>query len=101
PERRWQSMADIRAILEDMKQDLQSGQFARIAAPGAAAPRRSISRAWLYGGAGAVILAVAALTVWRSRPAETPSQLYTFRRMTSDTASKEAPTISPDGKVIA
>ena len=29
PERRWQSMADVRAILEDLKQDLQSGPLAR------------------------------------------------------------------------
>jgi serine/threonine protein kinase len=114
PERRWQSMADVRAILEDLKQDLQSGQFARIAAPGsaaaapnsaAAAPRRSTSRGWLYGAAGAVILAVilavAAFTLWRPRQAETPAQPYTFRRMTSDTASNVAPTISADGKVIA
>jgi Tol biopolymer transport system component len=106
PERRWQSMADVRAILEDLKQDLQSGQFARIAAPGSAAPapRRAASRGWLYGAAGAVgvaILAAAALTLWRPRQAETPAQPYTFRRMTSDTASNVAPTISADGKVIA
>jgi Tol biopolymer transport system component/predicted Ser/Thr protein kinase len=103
PDRRWQSMADVRAILEDLKQDLQSGQLARIAAPGSAAatPRRSTSRGWLYGATGALLLAVVALTLWRLRQAETPVQPYTFRRITSDTASNVAPAISPDGKVIA
>ncbi|HXB72552.1 MAG TPA: protein kinase [Candidatus Acidoferrales bacterium] len=106
PDRRWQSMADVRALLEDLKQDLQSGQLARIAAPDSAtaALRRSTSRGWVYGAAGAVgvaILAAAAFSLWRPRQAETPAQAYTFRRMTSDTASNVAPTISADGKVIA
>jgi Tol biopolymer transport system component len=103
PERRWQSMADVRAILEDLKQDLQAGQLTRIAVPDSApAPRlRSVSRGWLYGAAGAVILAAGALIFLRPRQAETPVQTYTLRRMTSDTASNVAPTISADGKVIA
>ena len=65
PEHRWQSMADVRAILDDLKQDLQSGRPARIAtaASAPAVPRRSTSRGWLCGAAGAVILVLAALTL--------------------------------------
>jgi eukaryotic-like serine/threonine-protein kinase len=104
PERRWQSMADVRSILEDLKQDLQSGQFARIAttdSPGVARHRSSSTR-WVIGLAAATVLLTAAgLASWRLRKAEPAAETYTFRRMTSDAASNVSPVISPDARLIA
>ena len=44
PERRWQSMADVRVILDYLKQDLQSGQFTRMSPSGDAPRPRRLSR---------------------------------------------------------
>lgn len=41
------------------------------------------------------------MAYWRFRPGPAPVQLYTFQRLTSDTASNLSPAISPDGKLIA
>jgi serine/threonine protein kinase len=98
-ERRWQSMADVRAILEDIRQEPRAGQSAPIAPSLSRPPSRS--RAWIYTTAGIAIVTLGAFATLRSRPSETPAQTYTFRRITSDTASNVAPTLSPDGKVIA
>ena len=103
PDRRWQSMADIRAILEDVKQDFMSGQAARIAPsdPPGAPTQRSTSRLWLFLVAAAMLLTLAAFALWRSRQQGAAVQAYTFRRITSDSASNVAPVISPDGKLVA
>lgn len=101
PEHRWQSMADVRAILEDLKQDLQSGQFAGVFIPDATAKRRPSSRRWVFGIAAAIVLGVAGLALWRSRPVDTTVQSYTFRRLTSDATANVSPAISPDGKLVA
>jgi eukaryotic-like serine/threonine-protein kinase len=101
PERRWQSMPDVRVLLDDLKQDLQSGLFARLSEPNSSAKLRQWRRMWLTGIAAAIVLAISAFAVWRPRQTETPMQAYVFRRLTSDTASNVSPAISPDGKLIA
>jgi serine/threonine protein kinase len=100
PDRRWQNMGDVRAILEDLKQDLHSGVFARMAIPDAADKQRPSSRRWVFGVARAIVLAAAGIALWRSRQADTSMQSYVFRRLTSD-AANVSPAISRDGKLIA
>jgi Tol biopolymer transport system component len=97
PDRRWQSIADVRVLLDDLKQDSQAVQ------PIAALPtvqRGGVPR-WVLGLAVIAILALAALAFWRRPQAETPPDIYTFHRVTSDASSNTSPAISPDGKLIA
>jgi serine/threonine protein kinase len=95
PDRRWQSMADVRAILEDLQQD-----SARVTHPLAAEHPRSRRWPLLVAGA-ALVLAAASLALWFWRDIETPVQSYAFRRLTSDASSNVSPAISPDGKLVA
>ena len=100
PERRWQSMADVRAILEDLKQEPPGSAVRASAAVLVTPARRPV---WMYVAVAAVVVAagLAGLVLWHPRPAELRAESYTFRRMTSDAASNVAPTISADGKMIA
>ena len=101
PERRWQNMADVRVILDYLKQDVQSGQFARLSPSGDAVPQRRLSRYWPVAVGGAAVVLALGLMVWRPRPVATALQTYTIRRVTSDAASNVSPAISADGKLIA
>jgi eukaryotic-like serine/threonine-protein kinase len=101
PERRWQSMADVRVILDYLKQDVQSGQFARISPAGEALGPRRLSPYWLFAVGGAAVMLALGLMLWRPRPVATAPQAYNIRRVTSDAASNVSPAISADGKLIA
>lgn len=97
PDRRWQSMADVKIALEDFKQELDSGKLAAAQAP-SAAPRRR----WMQL-AGAALLAAAAtgLIAWRLRPAPHAADHWRIRRLTADSGASLFPKISPDGKFVA
>jgi eukaryotic-like serine/threonine-protein kinase len=97
PEKRWQSIADVRIALEELKQELDSGQLAGARAP-VAAPRRS----WLPIGAAALIAAaVTGLAIWQARPAVPSPELWGVRRLTADAGASMFPAISHDGKLVA
>lgn len=100
PERRWQSMADVRAVLEDLRGDLQSGQYAGNALAAPAAPAKTSRLPWVLAGGFALVLAAASIFLWRTRETPNPIRAYNFQRLTSD-ASNVSPAISPDGKLIA
>jgi len=64
PERRWQSMADFRVALSELKQELDTGKAIAVAAPSPGSWRR-----WLWPGIAVVALAACALGWWSlSRP---------------------------------
>jgi serine/threonine protein kinase/Tol biopolymer transport system component len=97
PEKRWQSIADVRIALEEFKQDLESGRIAgdRVPVP---APRRS----WMAIGAAALIAAaVTGFAVWHVRPSVSSPELWGVRRLTADAGASMSPTISQDGKLVA
>jgi len=97
PERRWQSIADIRTMLEDARQDLDSPAHQAHRGPA----RRARLPGWIWPIVAVAVVVIASLALWRSRAADDASEPYTFHRMTSDAASNVSPTISPDGKLIA
>ncbi len=97
PDRRWQSMADLKVALEDLRDEPDVRQ------PGAA-PVSPEARRWTRGSSlaiAALAIAVAA-TIWqtyRIRPGVSPRPNLT--RLTSDVGWTDYPTISLDGKILA
>ena len=85
PERRWQTMADVKVALEELREDIDSSRIS-VAMP-APAPRRAPSKMRIWAGAGilaGVLLGFAlrvSLEKWLVHPADPPSfQRLTFRR---------------------
>jgi Tol biopolymer transport system component/predicted Ser/Thr protein kinase len=86
PERRWQTMADVKVALEELREEMDSSNFA-VATPAAAPQARTSSRSLLWIGIGVlagVLLGLALHATYQGRyshPAEPPSfQRLTFRR---------------------
>ena len=104
PEHRFQTMADLRVALEELKEDSDSGKLDTPIAASARSPRR---RRWLtYGVAAASLLlaAVAAAWLWRSAgkqglpPARDD---LTAATLTSYAGVETQPSFSPDGTKVA
>jgi Tol biopolymer transport system component/serine/threonine protein kinase len=98
PDRRWQSMADVRGLLQDLKEDSESGALDT-------ADTRPTPAGWrskLWAGVALVtvltILAVAAL--WWMRRSNPETALVPVR-LTSYPGSEYDPAFSPDGNQIA
>jgi serine/threonine protein kinase len=96
PDCRWQSMADIRLLLDDLKLDLQS-----TSKPAAGYAHRRFPLWPAAAVVAAIALSAAGTALWLRRAPAAPVQSYAFRRLTSDTGSNVSPAISPDGKLIA
>jgi eukaryotic-like serine/threonine-protein kinase len=96
PERRLQTMADLKVALEDLKEESDSGKLAT-----KAVPHRVLRRVWL---AGLILLLLAVpLVVWLVRstnrtPLETPMVAVP---LTSYPGEERQPTFSPDGNQVA
>lgn len=85
PERRWQTMADVKVALEDLRDDLEASNFT-LAVPSVSIPRRR-PRPTVWAGLGVligVLLGVALRYTYEQRyhrPSGPPSfQRLTFRR---------------------
>jgi Tol biopolymer transport system component/tRNA A-37 threonylcarbamoyl transferase component Bud32 len=97
PQRRWQSMADLMTVLQDLKEESDSGKLAG-AAP--TAPARSGHSMWLLLAAG-LVMAVASFSIWqRFHPTGALVQPE-IARLTTDSGLTMDPAISTDGKLVA
>jgi len=97
PGKRWQSLSDLGAVLEGLKEDTESG---RQVVPEQQTGRRPVS--WATVGAVAALIAVVGASTFlllrgRSR-APAPLEMH---RLTYDAGTSFVPTISPDGNLIA
>jgi Tol biopolymer transport system component/tRNA A-37 threonylcarbamoyl transferase component Bud32 len=96
PQRRWQNMADLRVVLQDLKEDSESGKLRR--------PRTETAghRRWpfLWIGLGAVLVAAAAL-LWLLKPKPAGPPEYQITRMTYDEGATLTPCVSPNGAMFA
>lgn len=100
PERRWQSMADVRVALLELKEESDSGGLT-VSATGVRRPRRS------WAVAAALTVAVAAGVIgaflWRDRDArpEGPAGSFTAIPLTTYQGREQQPAFSPDGNSVA
>ncbi|HSA96420.1 MAG TPA: protein kinase, partial [Acidobacteriota bacterium] len=95
PQRRWQSMSDLRIVLQDLKEDSESGRLRR---PEAAAARRR--RSPVVWGVPPVLLLAAAALFWLLRPKAASPVEYEITPVTFDSGLTAAPAFSPDGKMF-
>ncbi|MCC6391152.1 MAG: serine/threonine-protein kinase [Bryobacterales bacterium] len=94
--KRWQTMADLKVAIEELKEESDSGRLSSAAV--GAAPRISRKWRWFSGAAAAAVLVAGALWMTlEQKPAEH------FRKVTLTTypGKETEPSLSPDGKQVA
>jgi Tol biopolymer transport system component len=96
PGRRWQSLSDLRAVLEDLKEDTESGRTIMVE-PGTGRRRVSLR---LAAGVAVIVMAAAAAAVMFVRRGPETSRPLELQRLTYDAGATLAPSISPDGNLI-
>ena len=96
PGKRWQTMADLKVALEELKEESDSG---RLRSAAGAIPARTV-RKWRWLGGMAAAAAIAAGAVWMSRERKSAEG---FRKVTLTTYQgiETDPSLSPDGKQVA
>ncbi len=100
PERRWQSMADLKVALDELLDESESDSWP---VPGSKAVRAWPRPSRLLAGAILMLgLGVLAFGAWRTlrRPAEAGPR-PSLTRLTSDVGWTDYPAISRDGKILA
>lgn len=98
PARRFQSMAEVKAALEDLRTETQSG-----VRPPPAIPLPPPHRTRFLWPIGALILAAAVIVgyfIWRRPPDESLRQPLEITQLTPQGGLSIDPAISPDGKLL-
>jgi eukaryotic-like serine/threonine-protein kinase len=97
PQRRWQNMSDLKVVLQDLKEDSESG---KLRAPVSAV--RSRPKTWLLPAAAVVVvLAVVSVLAWLFVFKPKPPVEFEEIRLTFDSGLTMQPAISPDGSTLA
>ncbi len=101
PQRRWQTMSDLRVALQDLKEDSESGKL--LSTVSAITPARAKKRTALLAIPIAVLaVAVAAILlkffVFKSKA---PVEFEVPTRLTFDSGFTSSPTVSADGNLMA
>jgi hypothetical protein len=100
PERRFQSMADIRVELVEVKEALDSGKF--VTAEEALARREEPKpKGWIWAAAGLVLVGLVAGAWLYFRGAEPELPPWETKPLTSLPGLERQPAFSPDGNQIA
>ena len=98
PARRFQHMDDVKVLLEELKEESDSG---KLSAPAGLAPRRRRKPRILAAGVvAALLLAAGAWRYLRPKPASV-TQRGTLTRLTFDSGLATDPVLSPDGARVA
>ncbi len=95
PGRRWQTMADLKVALEELRDESDSGKLAETWPT-----VRSAERTWVWAGAALVVVSLAA-AVWFFRGSDkkpaTPAEVVP---LTTYAGSERSPSFSPDGNQV-
>jgi Tol biopolymer transport system component len=98
PARRFQHMDDVRILLEQLREDSESGKLP-VAAPSS---RSSFSRLGVAGLVVAALVLVAGAWLWMRRPiAPAPEAPLVATPLTTSPGFEIQPTFAPDGNEIA
>jgi len=98
PQRRWQTMSDLKVALQELKEDSESGRLKAALVPGAGGKKRTIIA---VAAASVVVLAAAALVLkFIILKPEGPIE-YEITPLTLDSGLTGSPTISRDGSLMA
>ncbi|HEX9189136.1 MAG TPA: protein kinase, partial [Vicinamibacteria bacterium] len=92
PDRRYQSMAEVRRELEALRDGLAKGGASAVG---------SGRRRWLVAAAAAGVVLAAGLALLRWRPVFSPPLEGTFTRATTGPGPEFFPSLSPDGRFLA
>jgi len=96
PDRRFQHMADVKTLLEELKEESDSGKLTGITAGGT--PGRKSRLPWALAGT-ALLLAALGMGLWLMHP--TSHAIPKAVPLTSYRGQQIYPAISPDGKQVA
>jgi serine/threonine protein kinase len=99
PERRWQSMADLKVALEEVRDDPAPHDAGRVSSR----PADSATR-WLLPLLAVLIASIGIASVaawWWNRPPPASGERAPLTRLTSDVGWTDYPAISPDGRILA
>jgi Tol biopolymer transport system component/tRNA A-37 threonylcarbamoyl transferase component Bud32 len=96
PERRFQHMADVKTLLDELKEESDSGKLTGITAGATGRRPRLI---WVLVGATILLLAAAGVGLWLLRPAS--HAVPKLVPLTSYPGQQRDPAFSPDGKQVA
>jgi serine/threonine protein kinase len=95
PQRRWQSMADVKVALEDVLEELESGKLSAVEASASVKPRRGL-RVLLWPALLVLALGAGVYAGWKIlKPAPQTFERLTYRR--GDIPSAK---FSPDGQTV-
>jgi len=98
PQRRWQTMSDLKVALQDLKEDSESGKLTAAAAPAVRGKRKTA----FFGTAAAVLVLAAAAIVLKLFVLKPPGAVeYEISPVTYDSGMTGFPTLSPDGSLMA
>lgn len=98
PQRRWQTMSDLKVALQDLKEDSESGRLEAATVPA----RRGRKRTALFALAAAVLLVAVAILVLKFIVFKPPEAVeYEILPLTLDPGMSSQPTLSRDGNLLA
>jgi len=96
PGRRYQSIAEVRDALEELRENSGAKRTAGIPVASERLDRVSVGVAIL-----AIVVVLAGVVVWRTVKREVEPAVLKLRPLTDDEGTTRSPAISPDGKLVA
>ncbi|MCC7155896.1 MAG: protein kinase [Bryobacterales bacterium] len=97
-DQRFQSMADVRMAIGDLRDDLRTGSLSSSARMAAARATRRFRLWWLLAVVGALAVTAGVLSLWQGLSTSPPLHPV---QLTSYSGVEDSPTLSPDGSQFA